>query len=378
MSVSGFLAQRVFFGVPILRLRVAADFLWRNRHRIEPGYAGRVAFVMTASLFGAAFAPIDRYAFGRAPDRLDWDGPILFILGYWRSGTTFLHELIAQDPQFVTPSLLDANVAPCLSVGRALAPLVAPFLPGDRGYDAMSLDLAGPWEEEGMLFSLTGTSPYQAAAFPQDFRDFDAMLDMRGLSETVIRRWQQAYVTICHRLTRGSGQTLLFKSPPAAARLPLLLKIFPQARFLHLSRDPETVFASNMLMMRTVGEKMRLQRETEDDIAEHVLHRFEYIYDRYTADAGGLPPRRLAELTYERLVTDPLGELEKAYQALDLPGFDVARPAFAGLLAARKDYRPNAHPALSPQRQAEIASRWGPYAKRWGYYRAASSAEASA
>ncbi len=367
MTFSSFLAQRVLFGVPILGPRVAANLLWCNRHRIEYGYAGRVAFVITASLLGAALSPIDRYAFGQAPDQLDWGGPVLFILGYWRSGTTFLHQLLAQDAQFAAPSLLDASVAPCLAAGRVIAPLVAPFLPKDRGYDSMSLDLAAPWEEEGMLFSLSGTSPYQAAVFPRDYRDFDAMLDLSGLSETEVKRWRHAYVTICNRLTRGCGRTLLFKSPPAAARLPLLLRTFPEARFVHLSRNPETVFASNMRMMRVVGERLRLQRETEDEIAEHILHRFEYIYDRYRTDARRLPPRRLAELTYERLVADPLAALEEVYGTLDLPGFDMAYPAFGRLLEARKNYRASIHPVLCPERCAEIARRWGPYTKLWGY-----------
>lgn len=366
MSVSNFLSNRVFSGMPILRPDVAASFLWQNRHRIEPGYLGRAAFVITASLFGAAFSPIDRYTFGKSPARLVWDEPVLFILGYWRSGTTLLHDLIAQDPQFVTPSLVDANAAPCLSAGRALAPLMTTVLPENRGFDSMAYDLAGTWEEEGMLFSLTGTSPYQAAAFPRDFRDFDAMLDLNNLPESEIARWRQAYLTICHCLTMGSGKSVLFKSPPAAARLPLLLKLFPQASFLHLSRDPETVFASNMLMMRTVGERMRLQRETEDDIAEHILHRYEYIYDRYMADIEMLPPGRLTEITYEDLIADPVNVLKKAYQALALPGFDAALPKFARLVAARNGYRPNSHSTLSPQRRAEIARRWGPYARRWG------------
>lgn len=367
MSVSHFLGTRVVSAVPLLRPGVAAHFLWRNRHRIESGYAGRAAFMLATSLIGAAFAPLDRYAFGRAPDRLDWDGPVLFILGYWRSGTTLLHDLIAQDAQFATPSLVDASAAPCLSAGRALAPLVAPFLPQSRGYDAMALDLAGPWEEEGMLFSLTGTSPYQAAAFPRDFRDFDAMLDMKELPEAQIRRWRQAYLTICHRLAGADGRALLFKSPPGAARLPLLLDVFPNARFLHLSRHPATLFASNLLMMRTVGDRMRLQRETEDDIAEHILHRFEYIYERYTADAARLPPGRLTEMTYEELIADPLGQLEAAYRTLGLDGFEQARPAIARLAATRRAYRPNAHSTLAPGRSAEVARRWGPYARRWGY-----------
>jgi omega-hydroxy-beta-dihydromenaquinone-9 sulfotransferase len=119
--------------------------------------------------------------------------------------------------------------------------------------------------------------------------------------------------------------------------------------------------------MRTVGEKMRLQRETEDDIAEHILHRFEYIYGRYMADIEILPPGRLTEITYEDLIADPVDVLRNAYQALALPGFDAAIPKVANVLAARNDYRPNSHTTLSPQRRAQIARRWGPYVKRWGY-----------
>lgn len=367
MRLSRFLGNRIVSSMPVLSPAVAARLLWQNRHRIEAGYLARAAFVMTASLVGAAFSPFDRLAFGKPPARLVWEEPVLFILGFWRSGTTLLHDLIAQDPQFVTPSLVDANMAPCLSAGRALAPLVTPFVPRNRGFDAMAFNLDGPWEEEGMLFSLTGASPYQTAAFPRDFRDFDGMLDLNNLPESEIVRWRQAYIAICHRLTMGSGKIVLFKSPPGAARLPQLLKLFPQARFLHLSRDPEAVFASNMLMMRTVGEKMRLQRESEDDIAEHILHRFGYMYDRYLADIALLPPGRLTEITYEDLVADPVQVLKQAYQALALPGFDAALPGFAALVAARNDYRPNAHAPLPPQRRAEIARRWGAYGRRWGY-----------
>ncbi len=364
---SNFLANYVFSGFPILRFRVACNLIWQNRHRIEPSYIGRAAFVLMASIFGATFSLIDRYSFGKAPPHPVWNEPVLFILGYWRSGTTLLHDLIAQDSQFVTPTLTDANAAPCLSVGRLFAPLMKSFLPKNRGYDAMAFNLDGPWEEEGMLFSLTGISPYQAAAFPRDFRDFDAMLDLNSLSEDDITRWRQAYVTICHQLSTRNGRIVLFKSPPAAARLPVLLKLFPQAKFLHLSRDPETVFASNMLMMRVVGEKIRLQRETEADIAEHILHRFECIYDRYMADLGMLPPGRLTEITYENLIANPLDVLEKAYKALELSGFEEASKNFTRLMTARNDYRPNRHSAVSAQQRAEIARRWGPYAKRWGY-----------
>lgn len=379
MSVSRFVAQRVVSGVPILRLPVAARLLWRHRRRIEAGYAGRVAFMMTTSLLGATLSLADRLSFAGPPSRCVWEGPVLFILGFWRSGTTLLHELIARDPRFATPTLVDANTAPCLAAGRAIGPLLAPLLPPDRGYDSMALDVAGPWEEEGMLFSLSGLSPYLTATFPKDFRDFDSMLDLRGLPEAEIRRWRRSYVTICDRLTRGAGhKTVLFKSPPGAARLPLLMQTFPQARFLHLSREPETVFVSNMRMMRQVGETMRLQRETDDDIAEHILHRFEVIYDRYAEDIGKLPPGRVADLTYEQLLTDPLGSLEKAYRDLDLQGFDAVSGEFRKLLDARKSYRPNAHVSLSPQRRSEIARRWGPHAKRWGYYADAGAEEASA
>ena len=369
MSAYGFFTRRVVSAAPVLRLSVAAGLLWRHRRRIEAGYAGRVAFMMATSLLGAALSLGDRPRFGRPATRTTWDGPVLFILGFWRSGTTLLHDLVARDPRFATPTLVDANTAPFLAAGRVIGPWLAPILPPDRGYDSMVLDVAGPWEEEGMLFSLSGLSPYLTALFPKDFREFDSMLDLRGLPESGLREWRRSYVTICGRVTRGAThKTVLFKSPPGAARLPLIMETFPQAKFLHLSRDPEVVFASNMRMMRQVGETMRLQHETDDDIAEHVLHRFEVIYDRYAEDFGKLPPGRVANLTYEQLLADPLGSLEEAYERLDLPGFGAIAPEFSRLLDARASYRTNVHAPLSPQRRSEIAQRWGPHARRWGYY----------
>jgi len=364
-----FFERRIISAAPILRLPVLAQFLWCNRRRIETGYLGRVAFMISTSLLGAALSPADWLVFGRSPRRCVWNKPVLFILGHWRSGTTLLHELVACDPQFVTPTLVEADTASCMAAGHAIGPVIAPFLPRDRGYDAMALDVGGPWEEEGMLFSLSGVSSYLAAAFPLDFRDFDSMLDLRGLPETAIKRWQQAYVTISDKLSRGGAlKTVLYKSPPGVARLLLLLDTFPKARFLHLIREPEAVFASNLRMMRQVSETMGLQRDAEDNIAEHILHRYEIIYARYNADIGKVPAGRIADLTYEQLLADPLGALEKAYRSLDLNGFDTAAPAFAALLAARKNYRPNVHVPLSTRRRLEIARRWGPYAKRWGYY----------
>ena len=80
--------------------------LAQNGFQISPAYAHRAAVITVASLSNAGFAALENLRYGKAVANSTISQPPLFILGHWRSGTTLLHELLAQDTaQFQFPKL---------------------------------------------------------------------------------------------------------------------------------------------------------------------------------------------------------------------------------------------------------------------------------
>ena len=69
------------------------------------------------------------------------------------------------------------------------------------------------------------------------------------------------------------------------------------------------------------------------------------------------------------LVTrEPVETLERVYDALELPGFAAARPAFAAYAESQRDYRKN-RLELSPRLIRKINGRLGFYLEHYGYDR---------
>ena len=68
-----------------------------NRFAIAPAYWHRAAFITLNSLVNSWYWRKERRQYGDAIDAVQINQPPLFILGHWRSGTTLLHYLFAQD-----------------------------------------------------------------------------------------------------------------------------------------------------------------------------------------------------------------------------------------------------------------------------------------
>jgi hypothetical protein len=97
-----------------------------------------------------------------------------------------------------------------------------------------------------------------------------------------------------------------------------------------------------------------------------VLSEFCVIYDRLEEARPLFKPGRFHELRYEDLVKNPVGELGKVYSALELDGFDEARPRLEAYLRQTDGYETNKY-ALTDELRVEIDRRWGHVIRRYGY-----------
>ena len=305
---------------------------------------------------------------GRRIARARVDSP-LFILGHWRSGTTWLHELLSCDPRHAAPTTYECFAPSHFLLTEAFARRCLGWIvPPTRPTDPMPLTLESPQEDEFALCNLGLPSPYLSVAFPNRPPQDTEYADLETVEAAARERWKRGLVRFLKGVAVANpGRRLVLKSPFHTSRIEVLLECFPDARFVHIVRDPHAVFASTLHMCRAMYRWCSLQTSTLDGLEENVLEVFVRMGTALERGRHLVDPSRFYELRYEDLVCDPRAELRQLYERLDLGDFETAAPAVDDYLTRRADFRPGGYAPAAPIWQAEVSRRWGPLVRRHGY-----------
>jgi hypothetical protein len=210
-------------------------------------------------------------------------------------------------------------------------------------------------------------SPYLTIAFPNHPPQDQEAFDLDGLPPHVRQGWKKAFLRFLRQLTFKDPRRLILKSPTHTCRIPALLELFPDARFVHIVRDPHVVFRSTVNMWKAIYLAHGLQRPTFAGLEEYVFETFTHLYARLEESKHRIAPHRFHELRYEDLLADPVGQLRLLYERLELDGFDAYLPRLKAYLDANADYKTNQYPDLDPQLRTEIERRWGHIIRQYGY-----------
>ncbi|MCP4381295.1 MAG: sulfotransferase [Hyphomicrobiales bacterium] len=296
--------------------------------------------------------------------------PPVFIIGHWRTGTTLLHELLDADPGLAAPTSYQCMFpSTFLATQGLVGRWTKGMLPATRPFDNMSFGHDRPQEDEFALLNSGLGTPYATLAFPRHDPVGLRYVDLADLDETKRRRWEAGYLAVIRRFQLGHDRRLVLKSPVHAARIPTLLRLFPDARFIFTARDPFEIFTSHVRTVKVMAANQGLHNPipaNDSWVKAYVLDMFERLFDAYERDRDLIPSGRLAELRYEDLTVDPLGRLQALYRELDLGDFELARPSLAANLDERKGYKRNVH-WIDDVDRAVVAERWGRYRERFGY-----------
>ena len=179
--------------------------------------------------------------------------------------------------------------------------------------------------------------------------------------------WKRAFTLFLKKLTWKYHKPLLLKSPPHTGRIKLLLEMFPQAKFVHIYRDPYRVFQSTKHTTLTAGPAFALQRRNLQRLDDGILRRYRILYDAFFEERGLIPSGRYHEVSFEELECNPLGQMQLLYEKLTLPGFAGVRPLLQQYVASLAGYRKNTLPDLSPHLRKRIAKEWRRSFEEWGY-----------
>jgi len=305
-----------------------------------------------------------------AVDAAEVEAP-LFILGHHRSGTTHLWNLLAVDERFAHPNVLQAVFPDTfLSFESTVRTWTEEFAPERRPQDNVDFSPDAPLGEERALCAATFLSLQMARHFPQDRDDFKKYLTMREAAPEERSRWKAAFDRFARKLLvrHGRDATLLFKAAHHAAKIPLLLDLYPNARFVHIYRNPLRVFKSTMRMERKTMPLYAYQRPPDGEALEDfVLWRYRALYDAFFEDVDLIPDDQFTEVRFEDLTDDRVGAVERIYDDLGLAGFEATKPNLKRYVASIADYTKNTYPDLPPARRRRVVEAWRPCFERWGY-----------
>jgi hypothetical protein len=350
--------------------------LGRNRFRIHWSVLNVVIYVTFVRMAHTLLRGVQNLIFGRRVSRTPIDQAPIFIIGHWRTGTTLLHEFLALDERHVGPSTYECMEPNHFLLTEGLVSRWLPFFSlSVRPMDNMAAGFNRPQEDEFALCNLGLPSPYLTVAFPNHPPQFEEYLDLEGLSPRALATWKRKFLRFLKQLTFKHNKRLVLKSPTHSCRIKTLLEMFPDARFVHIVRDPYVVFPSTVNLWKSLYITFGLQRPTFEGLEEHVLKTFDRVYDKIEEGKSLVDFDRFYELRYEDLVSDPVGEMAKMYDHLGLGGYEQMLPKLQAHLEGNADYRTNRY-QMSDEQRAEVTRRWGRVIRQYGYDAPAITAKA--
>ncbi|NLF03142.1 MAG: sulfotransferase, partial [Anaerolineales bacterium] len=348
--------------------------LLRQGDTMEARFAPRLLAVSTLTLLTSPLRLCERLRYGGALRLAALHPSPIFIIGHWRSGTTFLHQLMCRDRNLGYVSTFQAMAPGFSLIGeRTVKPLMAKVigrLYPTRLIDAIPLSLDAPQEEDYAVAATSLYSYLHAFTFPKRAADFFSryvLLD--GLSDETLARWKETYRAVLAKATvAAGGRRLVLKNPAHTGRIGAVLELFPDAKFIHVCRSPYEVFLSTRFLYDTVLPRSQLQSVSPDAVEANILRFYAALMQRYLADRALIPAGNLVEVRFEDLEADPLTEMRRVYEGLGLPGYAEAEPAFEAHVASVAGYRRN-HYDLTDEVITQVNQHWGFALDEWGYPR---------
>ena len=343
--------------------------LAQNRFHISPRYAARFAYSVALSTIMSPFYIRERVKY----DKQTAETPIVkdpvFIIGHWRCGTTLMHNILTRDQQFGFFTTYQTLIPSIFISGEKLfKPIVVASLPKKRPMDDGDLGADLPQEDIYALGALSPYSYYHGWCFPQNMAHYNNYIDFKNASPQTIEDWKKTYLFLLKKITMfHQGKQLILKNQDNTGKIPQLLEMFPDAKFIYMYRNPYDLYMSMLKFMRKVIPLYCVQTPPPlKDVEDHMVTLFTHMTKKYLQDKPLIPQENLAEIRYENFINQPLKTVNTLYKKFNLDGYQDIESSFKSYLATQKTIHMDNY-TFTDSIKKKIENHWGFALKEYQY-----------
>ena len=355
------------------QLYISRVSVWKKLFRdneISERYKYRAAKIRMISRLFVPLKFLQRLIYDRKIKKVDLEkNPPVFILGHWRSGTTHLHYVFAEDPRLGVLSNFQCFVFNIALITRTfLKPVTGWVMPEKRPQDNVKVTPDKPGEEEQPLCTISTCSGFHSFFVPKNRSYFEKFNLFKGISEKERKEFKRKYIYVLKSIALyNNDKPLLLKNPHNTSRVKELLEMFPDAKFIFLHRDPYDVYNSTVRLYEKGVPTQVLQDITPEDVEEEVMYHFTETLKKYLDERHLIPKKNLVEVSFKELEDRPMEVIENIYNSINLPGFNNAKGPIKKYLDSVSDYQKNRFADMPNRLVKRINSEWDFFFKAFNY-----------
>jgi len=238
---------------------------------------------------------------------------LVFILGFWRSGTTLLHELLSEAPNCDAPRTWQ-----CMDPSALLLPgRTSSKIELQRPMDEVVVSADSPQEDEFALMAMGVPSIYRGFLDPRRLQELEELLDP-GFWNEPNAGWLRILECFLSSCSTQGMERMIVKSPNHLFRYSALSARYPKARFIWILRSPQALWRSNLNMWRAMVERYGLWNAPDSDLASFITKALAAYGDQLENLHRDGFFRGMPVLSYESLVADPDRVMSSLTDRLDI------------------------------------------------------------
>lgn len=350
-------------------LRNYLRLLANNFSTIDPRFSLKLIFSFLTVLVWSPLRWFESALLYSKIKKTEVKAPII-ILGHPRSGTTYLHYLLAADPNLAYSNTYEVFMPRIFYFfGKYIGKMMDPMMPKKRAMDNLSMGAYKPTMDEFALANLSQASWCHGFYFPKKINHYFTKyvsFGKAGKRERDAYKKSHLYFAKKAQL-KNPGKTLIIKSASTTSRIKELLEIFPDARFVHIYRHPSAVYLSTERLYEKILPMFGFHKVSDTQIENFIVSSYKEYHEKWFAEKGLIPKDKLIEFPFEEFVKNPLPYLQECYKAWDIPLKEGALSPIKNLISQHQGYQKNNYPNLPEDKRKILQDEWAFCYAAWSY-----------